>query len=118
MSCAARNLTEFARWTDPAKMLKATPGLLDSRAPFITYTAVQGGDKGDYGDRLMEFINLNGFGQVTKVGPEVNHTGNKVALYVWVVNYDAIIGWFHQDRQKLEGGANGNTPEAIPQAAA
>lgn len=102
MSCAVRNLSEFARWQDPAKMLKALPGVLDSRAPFITFTAVIGGDKGDYGDRLKDFITLNGFGEVTKVGPATNHTGSQVAVYTWIVNYDNIIDWFRKERADAE----------------
>jgi hypothetical protein len=106
MGCAVRTLSEFARWQDPDKLIKAIPGVLDSRAPFITFSAVEGGEKGNYGDRLMEYVNGNGFGEVTKVGPAVNHTGSQVAVYTWVVNYDAIIAYFHRERQRLEGATD------------
>jgi hypothetical protein len=105
MSCAVRNLSEFAKWTDPAKMLKNTPGVLDSRAPYITFTAVEGGEKGDYGPRLKDFITQNGFGEVTKIGPAKNHTGSMIAVYVWIVNYDNIIDYFRQETNRADTNA-------------
>lgn len=65
---------------------------------FFIFTQASDGDS-EYGEELKELIAEKKLGEVVQIGPRKNpNSGNKVIIYTWAIDPDALEAWVQANR--------------------
>lgn len=103
LSCGVVEFSKFASYKEPADALRKSSQLLAGlTAPFVLFTGVINGEKGNYSERLAAFIMTQGLGNIIPSAVKRNHTGNEIRLYMWEVNHEALKTWLNPEKETVD----------------
>lgn len=105
--CAVLELVDISHKPDAAAVIKEAIGEIKNQTfswgrkkPFITFTGVVGdrytadhasSRNDDYGQALADYIVEHGLGEVVNTIPaRANWTHNKIKMWVWMPDYEAL----------------------------
>lgn len=112
--CAVGEIDDLSKSDTPEAALKTLyPTLLKGlppldreyfgphRLPIIIFTGVTtrvladhaSGRRDDYGQAFSDYLRDNGLGKVVRTDEVQNWTDNKVRLWAWTVDYEALEKW-------------------------
>jgi len=91
VSCGVVQISDLS--STPAHDLReSVPQILHNTA-FAIFSDVQG----RHGHSLRDYIVKNKLGSVRTIGPKENpNTDNRIYVYVWSVDRDALSRWYHK----------------------
>lgn len=119
--CGTREIDGLSSYDNPEEAMKAlfdgTKGYDtfydDQSFRFVYFTeAIPSGKRinsVNYGKQFAAYIEKENLGKVTAIPHEVNpNTGNKVGVFVWVVDWNGVHKWFRD--HTVQGKHNSRDP--------